>query len=312
MKVAFAGTPEFAKIQLQALLESNHQVVVVYTQPDKPAGRGQHLHFSSVKTLALQHGLPVEQPTSLKSNDAAEILKQYQPDVMIVAAYGMILPPAILALPRFGCINVHASLLPRWRGASPIQQAILAGDNTTGITMMKMDLGLDTGDILMQNDCAITADDTAGTLYDKLALLGAKMLLDDLETLVNMTPQPQDPQLVTHASKISKDDGNLNWDLKAAELERQIRAFNPWPIAYSHIDHTLFRIWHAKTKPLSSKATPGKIIDHDQEGVSVATQEGALVITQGQLPGKKIMPMLEILKGHHELFAVGKQFAHFS
>lgn len=311
MRIVFAGTPTFAEIQLDALLQSKHKIVAVYTQPDKPAGRGQHLQMSPVKILAQKHHIPVEQPVSLKSQDAFSTLQQYQPDVMIVAAYGLLLPQSILTLPRFGCINVHASLLPRWRGASPIQQAILAGDQETGITLMQMDVGLDTGDILAQKSCTITQHDTSETLHDKLAILGAELLIEKLEKITH-SPQPRKQNesniLATHAGKITKEQGRIDWTSSAKEIDQKIRAFNPWPVAFSHIDGTLIRIWKAFALPGTVlDKPPGNIIDHTP-GMLVATSDGLLCIEQAQLPGKKVMAISEILKGHSEQFAIGKQF----
>lgn len=310
MKIVFAGTPVFAQIQLQALINAKHDIVAVYTQPDKPAGRGQHMHASPVKELALQHQIPVEQPTSLKTFDAQATLAGYKADVMIVAAYGLILPKAILALPQWGCINVHASLLPRWRGASPIQQAILSGDLQTGITLMRMDVGLDTGDILAQKACAITPVETTGSLHDKLAMLGAEFLVEQLDNITK-SPHPiaQDPQKVTHASKITKEQALIDWFTPGEEIERKIRAFNPWPIAYTMIDSQILRIWQAQLIQVGDfhHFPPGQIIDHAPTGLVVTTKSYPLLLTTGQLPGKKPMPLHEIINGHHELFAVGKK-----
>lgn len=307
MRIAFAGTPEFAKIQLDALLSTSHEVVVIYTQPDKPAGRGQQFQISPVKQCALAHSLPVEQPTTLKTAEALNILARYHVDLMVVAAYGMILPDPILKLPRFGCVNVHASLLPRWRGASPIQQAILAGDQETGITLMQMDKGLDTGAILAQASCVITPQDTTSTLHDKLASLGADLLVKELDHLTTLSPQPQDETFVTYAHKIHKHDAHLSWSLPALQLERQIRAFNSWPIAFTEMEGQIVRLWEAKVIPDKSHAAPGTIIAHTPQGILVTTGQEALLITKAQLAGKKVMPFSEILKGHASLFAVGKK-----
>ena len=312
MRIVFAGTPIFAEIQLQALLQAKRNIVAVYTQQDKPAGRGQHLQMSPVKMLAQRHDIPVEQPISLKSPEALATLEQYQADVMIVAAYGLLLPEAILTLPRFGCINVHASILPRWRGASPIQQAILAGDQETGISLMQMDIGLDTGDILAQKNCEITKEDTSETLHDKLAQLGAELLVEKLEEITH-SPAPRKQSNmntpVTHAGKITKEQGRIDWHTSAKEIDQKIRAFNPWPVAFTHIDGTLIRIWKALASPGTFIGkTPGSIIDHTPTGILVATADGSLCIEQAQLPGKKVMAMSEILKGHAHLFAIGQQF----
>lgn len=308
MRILFAGTPHFAEVQLQALLDSAHEIVAVYTQPDKPSGRGQHLAASPVKQLAIARGIPVEQPISLKSAEAELTFKSYSPDVMIVAAYGLILPRFFLEHPRYGCINVHASLLPRWRGASPIQQAILAGDSETGITLMKMDEGLDTGGILTQASCPILATDTTQDLHDKLAALGAHLLQTELDRVVEKTPLPQDPQCVTHAPKILKEQAICHWSEPAIDIERRIRAFQPWPILHTSLDNQLIRLWQASVVPVSDHAAPGTILAQSEKGLLVATGDQGLLITMAQLPGKKVLPMGEILKSRHTLFALGRRF----
>ncbi len=300
MKIIFAGTPVFAQTQLEALLTTSHDIVAVYTQPDKPAGRGQHLQMSPVKELALKQGLPIEQPVSLKTAQALETLKQYQADVMIVAAYGLILPETVLNQPRYGCINVHASLLPRWRGASPIQQAILAGDQETGITLMRMDKGLDTGNILATGRIAIQNTDTSETLHDKLAIQGAKMLFHILEEIVEIPGEKQRDADATHAPKITKNAALIDWQQSAIEIDRQIRAYFPWPIAHTLIDGQVLRILQANRVDLHG--APGTIIKQTANGIVVAANTGALEITKAQLPGKKALPMSEILKGHASLF----------
>lgn len=309
MRIAFAGTPEFAGVQLNALLQNGYEVVVVYTQPDKPAGRGRHLHISPVKEIAQAHHLAIEQPTTLKTAEAVETLEQYHPDIMIVSAFGMLLPLPFLQVPHYGCINVHASLLPRWRGASPIQQAILAGDAQSGITLMQMDVGLDTGDILAQKAYDLTPNETTGSLHNQLAIVGADLLIATLEDIFagKITPQPQDASQVTHAHKILKEQGHLQWDNSAIVLDRQIRAFHPWPIAYSSIDSHILRIWEAYVVPLQTTATPGTIVEHHENGIVVATSQAGLLITHAQLPGKKMMPLSEIRKGHPTLFALGQK-----
>lgn len=310
MKIIFAGTPEFAKIQLEALLETSHEIVAVYTQPDKPAGRGQHLQMSPVKELALLHQIPVEQPLSLKNEEAQKKIAAYQADVMIVAAYGLILPEAVLNLPRYGCINVHASLLPRWRGASPIQQAILSGDKETGITLMRMDKGLDTGNILATGRLEITEQETSQTLHDRLAVQGAKMLFHILEEIVEIPGEKQPDEGVTHAPKITKEASVIDWQQSAAQIDRQIRAYYPWPIAQTQIDGQVLRIHQATLVDTISKPEnlpAGSIINTTPVGVLVQTDNGILLITSAQLPGKKAMPMSEILKGHSALFTSAKK-----
>lgn len=308
MRIIFAGTPDFAKAQLQALLETSHEIVAVYTQPDKPSGRGQHLSISPVKQLASAHGIAIEQPITLKSAEAESIFLNYAPDLMLVAAYGLILPRFFLEYPRYGCINVHASLLPRWRGASPIQQAILAGDHETGITLMKMDEGLDTGGILSQARCCILPTDTSESLHNKLAELGAHLLKTALDNVVGTLATPQDANQVTHAPKILKNQAICDWHLSAVEIERRIRAFQPWPIIYSTLDNQLVRLWEASVVSTTTSAVPGTILAQSEKGLLVATADQALLITQAQLPGKKVLPMGEILKSRYALFAVGQCF----
>lgn len=308
MRIAFAGTPEFAKLQLEALLREHHSIVVVYTQPDKPVGRGRQIQFNPVKQLALAHNLPIEQPTHLKSQAALATLQSYHPDLLIVAAFGMILPSTILQVPRYGCINIHASLLPRWRGATPIQQAILAGDQSTGITFMQMNERLDEGDILHTLSCPIDANETTLSLEKKLAHLAAPYLAKNLSALVHMPKLPQGTSNTSYAPKIRKEEAALDWNQKASILEKQIRAYTPWPIAFGLFQRQVLRIYEACVVPLSEPAFPGTIVAHHKTGLVVATAQDALLITRAQLPGKKQMPFSEILKGHHELFAIGQRF----
>jgi methionyl-tRNA formyltransferase len=300
MRIIFAGTPVFAQTQLEALLTTNHEIIAVYTQPDKPAGRGQHMHMSPVKELALKHNLPVEQPFTLKTDEALAVLASYQADVMIVAAYGLLLPEAVLNQPRYGCINVHASILPRWRGASPIQQAILAGDKETGITLMRMDKGLDTGNILASGRIEIQDTDTSETLHDKLAIQGAKMLFHILEEIVELPGEKQQDSDATHAPKIAKNAALIDWHQTSAVIDRQIRAYFPWPITQTLIDGQVLRVQEARRVDLYGE--PGTILKHTAHGIVVAASDFALEITKAQLPGKKALPMSEILKGHASLF----------
>lgn len=302
MKIVFAGTPEFAIEPLKALLNSAHSIIGIFTQPDRPAGRGQTLHQSPVKRLAELHNIPVYQPINLKSPEEQEMLRNLKPDLLVVVAYGLILPKAILEMPKFGCINIHASLLPRWRGAAPIQHALLAGDKTTGICTMQMDEGLDTGDILLKKTCDITPDETSQTLHDKLAALGATALLETLETLEKGTvsPQKQDAENVTIATKISKADAKIDWQESATVIDRKIRAFNPWPIAFAELNGQTIRIWSAKLNSstlLEKNIKPGTIIKKYKEGIDVATGEGILTLLEIQLPGGKRLPVSEILHG---------------
>ncbi|MGD9593071.1 MAG: methionyl-tRNA formyltransferase [Candidatus Berkiella sp.] len=311
MRIVFAGTPDFAGAQLQALIDAKFNIVGVFTQPDKPAGRGQHLHASPVKTLALMHHISVEQPSTFKTQDAILALEKYKPDLLVVAAYGLILPKAVLAMPTFGCINVHASLLPRWRGASPIQQAILHGDKETGITLMQMDEGLDTGDILATQSYTIKPEDTATTLHDVLCHIGAQLLVEKLlafsteKSWPNRQPQSSIAVPATHAGKIHKDQAIINWNTQAIEIDRKIRAFNPWPVAFTNINGQPVRIFKATMVPNQQPAKPGQIIAHTPNGVVIATLSDAILLIEAQLPGKKKMLVSELLKGHHDLFKIG-------
>jgi methionyl-tRNA formyltransferase len=312
LRVVFAGTPEFAAGMLAALLESPHKIIGVYTQPDRPKGRGRHLTISPVKKLALAHALPLYQPLSLKEAETAAFLRRLAPDVMIVAAYGLILPPSLLEIPKYGCINVHASLLPRWRGAAPIQHALLAGDTETGITIMQMDKGLDSGDMLSMHALRIAETETAETLYTKLTNLGAKALLETLIKLEKqeITPEKQDASKSTYARKIHKEDAKIVWQESALVIARKIRAFNPSPIAYTELQNTPIRIWAAE--PLSSTENsmdilPGTLIQVNKIGIEVTTGEGILRLLELQLPGGKRLHVKDILnaKQNTALFTLG-------
>ncbi|AWX14184.1 methionyl-tRNA formyltransferase [Mergibacter septicus] len=312
LNIIFAGTPDFAAQHLQALLNSHHNVVAVYTQPDKPAGRGKKLQQSAVKQLALQHNLPVYQPKSLRKVEAQQELATLNADVMVVVAYGLILPKAVLDLPRLGCLNVHGSLLPRWRGAAPIQRSLWAGDQETGITIMQMDEGLDTGAMLYKVKCQIEMSDTSTTLYQKLARLAPQALIDVLDGLEQgqFPAEPQDENLATYADKLSKEEARLDWTLSAVALERCIRGFNPWPISwFTVIDETgkeqTLKVYQASVLPAVNQL-PGTILKADKNGIQVATANGVLNLLQLQPAGKKLMSAQDILNGRASWFEIGK------
>ena len=288
-RIVFAGTPEFSVAPLRALLASEHEVVAVYTQPDRPAGRGRKLTPSPVKQLALAHHLPVEQPESLKTPDAQATLADYQADLMIVVAYGLLLPPAVLATPKLGCLNIHASLLPRWRGAAPIQRAIAAGDAITGITIMQMDAGLDTGAMLYKAELAIDPTDTAQSLHDKLAPLGAEALMAALAQLPNLTPAVQDDQQACYAAKLTKAEAQLDWHADATTIVRQIHAYNPWPMAFTLLAEQPLRLLNAQALSTAHQQQPGEIVHLDKDGLYVACGQGQVRVTQVQPAGKKPM-----------------------
>ena len=270
MKIIFAGTPEFAATALEALLVAGHDIALVLTQPDRPAGRGMQLRESAVKQVALQYGLALLQPATLRAPEIQQQLCDVAGDVMIVAAYGLILPTEVLRTPRFGCINIHASLLPRWRGAAPIQRALLAGDRETGITIMQMDEGLDTGAMLLKQALPIGADDSAQTLHDKLVVLGAQTILSALTQLAGggLHAQPQDESLATYAAKLTKDEARLDWQQDAQVLARAVRAFNPFPVAQTSVNGEVWRIWRA-TAIMDVSASAGTVVRADKSGVLV-------------------------------------------
>ncbi len=289
LKLIYAGTPEFALPALAALLAGPHRVVAVYSQPDRPAGRGRKLAPSPVKRMALEHDLPVCQPENFKSAESVDALRDHGADLMIVAAYGLILPPAVLAAPRLGCLNIHASLLPRWRGASPIQHALLAGDSQSGITLMKMSAGLDCGDIVARRRIAIADDWSAAELHDALAPLGAEMLtevLDDIEPRL-AAAEPQDESLATYAPRLTKAQAEVDWGKPAPQLEREVRAYNPWPVSFTSLDGDNLRLWRAKAVGADVSGAPGEVSVHDRDGVCVACGEGTLRVTELQFAGRK-------------------------
>ncbi|MCS4294424.1 methionyl-tRNA formyltransferase [Comamonas sp. BIGb0152] len=309
MKVVFAGTPEFARVALEQLLAAGHEVPLVLTQPDRPAGRGMKLQASPVKQCALAHGIAVSQPRSLRLDGkypeeaaaARDALLAAQPDVMVVAAYGLILPQWVLDLPAKGCLNIHASLLPRWRGAAPIHRAIEAGDAQTGVTIMQMDAGLDTGDMCLVEALTIAADDTTASLHDKLADLGGRMLVQALalsaEDRLQRVPQPADG--ITYAHKIEKAESAIDWALNAEQIDRRVRAFNPFPAASTLVGDEVVKIWAAQPERQAPADTvPGQILAADGQGIVVACGEGALRITALQRPGGKRLQAADFLRGH--------------
>jgi methionyl-tRNA formyltransferase len=296
MKIIFAGTPQFAASALAALLKE-HRVVAVLTQPDRPAGRGMRLTASPVKQLALQHGLPVLQPTTLKSEETQRDIAALDADVMVVAAYGLILPKAVLQLPRYGCLNIHASLLPRWRGAAPIQRAILAGDNETGITIMQMDEGLDTGDMLLRNVCPIAANDTGQTLHDKLAGLGAGSIIEALRLLQEhrLKPVRQDNEAACYAVKLTKSEAQIDWRQDARQIERAVRAYNPFPVCHANLDGVTIKIWQARICA-ENQDDPGRVLAADKDGITVACGKDALRLEVLQRPGGKAQSAAQFLQ----------------
>ncbi len=299
MKIIFAGTPQFAAQALEALITEGHEIALVLTQPDRRAGRGMKLNASAVKLLAQKHKITLLQPHSLKQPEVHEQLNKTCADVMVVAAYGLILPSIILNTPRLGCINIHASLLPRWRGAAPIQRAILAGEKETGITIMQMDRGLDTGDILLQRSASILHNDNANTLYDKLSALGASCIVTTLNLLKNekITAVPQTKKNVSYASKLEKIEAKINWQLNAEEISYAVRAFNPYPVAHSVIDGFPLKIFQARTIT-NAIGSPGEILSTEQEGIVVACGKDALMLEIVQKPGGKKLSAAEFLAGH--------------
>ncbi len=307
-RFVFAGTPDFAAIHLQALIDANQIPIAVYTQPDRPAGRGKKLTASAVKQVALAHDIPIYQPLSFKDEAAIKQLQSLAPELMIVVAYGLILPERVLTIPSRGCVNVHGSLLPRWRGAAPIQRAIAAGDTKTGVCLMQMEKGLDTGPVFC---CSQTAIDTltAGELHDVLAELGANLLVEQLSALCQgqLKTCPQDEKLATYAHKLSKQEAHIDWQQSAHTLLLKIRAFNPWPVCFSKISDDSLRIWNASIDENSQDTAqpPGTILSVSEQGIQVQTAEGILNLEQIQLPGKKKMAVADIMRGQTDRFQPG-------
>lgn len=317
MKIIFTGTSEFALSSLKALLNSQHKVCAIYTQPDRHSGRGQKIIEDVIKKFAIHHNLPIYQPLNLKDIAIQKELQNLNADVLINISYGMILPEAVLNMFRFGCINIHPSLLPRWRGAAPIQRAIMAADKVTGVTIMKMDAGLDTGDIYKQEILPIKNTDTTSTLLTATAELGAKLLLEVLSEieLKNIKLYKQDDIQSTYANKISKEEGRINWHKSAQEIDCIIRAFNPWPIAYTEIEsagNKIIRLWQAEVEQQNNNAQeniePGIIIQTNKNGIKIATGSGILNLLKIQFPGKKPLQISDALNAYAKIFNIGKKF----
>lgn len=307
----FAGTPEFAAIHLQALIDSHHHIIAVYSQPDRPAGRGNKLQASAVKQLAQNHNIPVFQPASLKEAHAQEQLAALDADLMVVVAYGLLLPLKVLNTPKLGCLNVHGSLLPHWRGAAPIQRAIWAGDKKTGVTIMQMDEGLDTGPMLYKSTVAIESNETSASLYHKLSICGPQALLDCLDNIHNLQPEIQNNPLASYAKKLSKEEAKIDWHTDAEQLERNCRAFNPWPMSYFELAGSDIKVWECSVVSDSTNNNHqiGEIISVSKQGVLVKTGKNCLLMNKLQLPGKKPMTCSDILNGHSDLFTVGSTLA---
>ncbi len=305
MRIVFCGTPEFSVEPLQKLIDNNYKVVAVYTQPDKGVGRGRKLQYSAVKKCAMAHNIPVFQPHNFKNDADIQQLKQLQADLMVVVAYGLILPQTVLDIPRYGCWNIHASLLPRWRGAAPINRALLAGDKTTGVGIMQMEAGLDTGAVFLQHECQIADDETAEKLHDKLAIMGAFALIETLQLLQNdLLPQAmiQDESLMTYAKKLHKSESRINWQEDAELIARKIRAFNPWPGTIAQINGEDYKIWQAKSLAKTSTLEAGTIIKADKQSLIIQCGTGQLHLLEIQKPGKKRLKISQFMPAKRDWF----------
>jgi len=301
MKVIFMGTPDFAVGTLEEIIKAGHEVVLVVTQPDKPRGRSGALQFPPVKECAVAHGIEVFQPKKIREEENVEYLRKYNADITVVAAFGQLLPKSILEMPKHGCINVHASLLPKYRGAAPIQWSVINGDAVTGVTIMQMDIGMDTGDMIAKREVVIGEEETGGGLFDKLAEVGAKLCVDTMVEIENgtATRTPQNHDEATHVSMISKELGNIDWNKSAVEIERLIRGLNPWPSAFTKLDGKTFKIWKAKVVSEHTNKQPGRIVNVGKDVLEVQTGEGVLSLLEVQLEGKKRMEVDAFLRGYN-------------
>ena len=301
MRIVFMGTPDFSVPTLEALVASEHEVVGVVTQPDKPKGRGKEIHMSPVKECALQHNIPVYQPVRARDEAFVDEMRALTPDVMVVIAFGQILPKSLLELPKYGCVNIHASLLPKYRGAAPIQWAVINGDEETGITTMMMDVEMDTGDMLEKTVVKLDPEETGGSLFDRLSLLGGDLILSTLSKLEKgeITPVPQDHEKATYVKKISKSMGDIDWTMDAVSIERLVRGLNPWPSAFTRLNGKMLKIWEAKVLPDPDVKLPcGSVISASDEGLKIQTGAGVLCVTSLQLEGKKRMDTAAFLRGY--------------
>lgn len=301
MKVIFMGTPDFSVGTLEEIIKAGHEVALVVTQPDKPKGRGNAMQYTPVKECAIAHGLEVYQPKKIREEECVKYLSSFDADIFIVVAFGQILSQEVLDIPKYGCVNVHASLLPKYRGAAPIQWAVINGDKVTGVTTMRMDIGVDTGDMIATREVELTADETGGSLFDKLAEVGAKLCVETMKQIEDNTAvyTPQDHAKATHTSMIQKELGHVDWTKPAVELERLVRGLNPWPSAYTHLDGKTLKIWRAEVIAEDNDAVPGSIVAVKKDAVWVQTGEGLLALKEIQLEGKKRMPCDAFLRGYH-------------
>lgn len=309
MRVIFAGTPEFSVNVLEALITAGHEICAVYTQPDRPKGRGRKLAFSAVKEAALSHDLPIFQPKSLKDEEEQSQLAALNADVMVVVAYGLILPKAVLDTPKLGCLNVHASLLPKYRGASPIQAAILNGDNESGVTIMQMDVGLDTGDMILKKTCPIGENDTVQMLHDTLAVLGGEGIVETLAAIETDRAvfEKQDDELANYAGKITKDDARIDWQQSCEVIHNQVRAYHGWPVSHTTLNDQVTRIWQTE-KMSSGSGKPGEILEVGKDSLIITCGDGALSIKKIQLPNSKPMQIKDCLNSKRSLFEIGTCF----